>query len=144
MTVPACGGWPGWRRGSCTWRRPSRRGGWTGARVIWPPFYLSTRGWYMSAPAASMAIAAVRRWLKRGQWRRKMRARSAASLAILRVPGIYADDRLPLKRLREGTPALAPQDDVYTNHIHADDLARIIERALWRARPGRLYHASDD
>jgi len=70
--------------------------------------------------------------------------RRAASLAILRVPGIYADDRLPLKRLREGTPALAPQDDVYTNHIHADDLARIIERALWRARPGRIYHASDD
>jgi len=53
-------------------------------------------------------------------------------------------DRLPLKRLREGTPALAAGDDVYTNHIHADDLARIIERAIWRGRPGRVYHASDD
>jgi len=65
-------------------------------------------------------------------------------VAILRVPGIYAQDRLPLKRLREGTPALAAGDDVYTNHIHADDLARIIERAIWRGRPGRVYHASDD
>ncbi|PMQ15798.1 hypothetical protein JaAD80_13755 [Janthinobacterium sp. AD80] len=60
------------------------------------------------------------------------------------MPGIYADDRLPLKRLREGTPALAAADDVYTNHIHAEDLARIIERALWRGKPGRVYHASDD
>ena len=71
-------------------------------------------------------------------------ARRGASVAILRVPGIYAEDRLPLKRLREGTPALAAGDDVYTNHIHADDLARIIERAIWRGRPGRVYHASDD
>ncbi|WP_317203981.1 SDR family oxidoreductase [Janthinobacterium sp.] len=69
---------------------------------------------------------------------------SHSSLAILRVPGIYAADRLPLKRLREGTPALAPADDVYTNHIHADDLARIIALALFRALPGRVYHAVDD
>jgi nucleoside-diphosphate-sugar epimerase len=73
-------------------------------------------------------------------WARRRRAR----LAILRVPGIYASDRLPLKRLREGTPALAAQDDVYTNHIHADDLARIIALALFRSLPGRIYHAVDD
>jgi nucleoside-diphosphate-sugar epimerase len=65
-------------------------------------------------------------------------------LSILRVPGIYAENRLPLKRLEQGTPALSTQDDVYTNHIHADDLARIIERALWRGQPGRVYHAVDD
>ena len=73
-------------------------------------------------------------------WARRARGR----LAILRVPGIYAADRLPLRRLREGTPALRPEDDVYTNHIQADDLARIIVLALARARPGRVYHASDD
>ncbi len=67
-----------------------------------------------------------------------------ASVAILRVPGIYAADRLPLKRLQQGTPALQAQDDVYTNHIHADDLARIVALALWRARPQRVYHAVDD
>jgi nucleoside-diphosphate-sugar epimerase len=65
-------------------------------------------------------------------------------VAILRAPGIYAQDRLPLERLRAGTPALAPQDDVYTNHIHADDLARLALLALFRARPGRAYNASDD
>jgi nucleoside-diphosphate-sugar epimerase len=65
-------------------------------------------------------------------------------VSILRVPGIYAGDRLPLKRLQLGTPALIAQDDVYTNHIHADDLARVIARALFRGAPGRVYHAVDD
>ena len=70
--------------------------------------------------------------------------RTGSSAAILRVPGIYAADRLPFKRLQEGTPALRPEDDVYTNHIQADDLARIVALALFRARPGRVYHAADD
>ncbi|MFM9434821.1 nucleoside-diphosphate-sugar epimerase [Janthinobacterium sp. CG_23.3] len=69
---------------------------------------------------------------------------SHAVLSILRVPGIYAAERLPLKRLRLGTPALDAADDVYTNHIHADDLARIIACALRRGLPGRVYHAVDD
>jgi nucleoside-diphosphate-sugar epimerase len=62
----------------------------------------------------------------------------------LRVPGIYGAQRLPLERLKKGTPALAQQDDVYTNHIHADDLAHIIRLALVRGAPGRVYHAVDD
>ncbi len=69
---------------------------------------------------------------------------SRSTLSILRVPGIYASERLPLQRLQQGTPALREQDDVYTNHIHADDLAAIIVRALQRALPGRVYHAVDD
>ncbi|MES2902078.1 MAG: SDR family oxidoreductase [Pseudomonadota bacterium] len=70
--------------------------------------------------------------------------RRSARLAILRVPGIYARDRLPLKRLEQGTPALLAQQDVYTNHIHADDLARIVALALFRGLPGRIYHAVDN
>lgn len=68
---------------------------------------------------------------------------TGASLAILRVPGIYADDRLPLRRLEQGTPALRAEDDVYTSHVHADDLARIVLAALLRGRPGRVVHAVD-
>ena len=68
----------------------------------------------------------------------------AAGAAVLRVPGIYAHDRLPLERLRAGTPVLRAEDDVFTNHIHADDLARISLAALWRGRPGRLCNAVDD
>jgi nucleoside-diphosphate-sugar epimerase len=70
--------------------------------------------------------------------------RAHARLSILRVPGIYAADRLPIERLQKGTPVLLPEDDVYTNHVHADDLAHIIALALFRAQPGRIYHAADD
>lgn len=65
-------------------------------------------------------------------------------VSILRVPGIYAAERLPLERLRAGTPVLRAEQDPYTNHIHADDLARIVIAALSRGRAGRAYNASDD
>jgi nucleoside-diphosphate-sugar epimerase len=66
---------------------------------------------------------------------------------VLRVPGIYALDRDggdPRERVRRAAPLLAPDDDVYTNHIHADDLARACIAALFRGAPQRIYHASDD
>ena len=65
-------------------------------------------------------------------------------VSILRVPGIYAAERLPLARLKAGTPALETEQDSYTNHIHADDLARTVVAALSRGRGGRAYNASDD
>ncbi|MGU7781748.1 NAD-dependent epimerase/dehydratase family protein [Burkholderia sp. PU8-34] len=71
-------------------------------------------------------------------------ARGVLSARIVRIPGIYAANRLPLARLERGTPALEPADDVYTNHIHADDLAAILRRAAVRGRPSRAVHASDD
>ena len=64
-------------------------------------------------------------------------------VTILRAPGIYAADRLPLERIRRGTPALVARDDSYTNHIHADDLARLAWAALFRGRSQRIYHAVD-
>jgi nucleoside-diphosphate-sugar epimerase len=70
--------------------------------------------------------------------------RYGVALAILRAPGIYAATRLPLERLRQGTPALAHDDDIYTNHIHADDLARATIAAMFHARPSRAYNVSDD
>ncbi len=81
----------------------------------------------------------VRRW---GQ-----RLPGATRCALLRIPGIYALDREggdPRERVRRGSPVLLPEDDVYTNHIHADDLARACVLALWRAKPGRVLHVSDD
>ncbi|MDB5873493.1 MAG: nucleoside-diphosphate-sugar epimerase-like protein, partial [Ramlibacter sp.] len=67
--------------------------------------------------------------------------------AILRIPGIYAPNRergTPRERLLKGTPALVHEDDVYTSHIHADDLARAFAAALWRGRPQRVYNVCDD
>jgi nucleoside-diphosphate-sugar epimerase len=65
-------------------------------------------------------------------------------IVILRVPGIYAAERLPLERLRKGTPVLRAEDDVYTNHVHADDLAAVCVRALEADAPAGVYNASDD
>jgi len=86
---------------------------------------------------------AKRRVSAETQLRRATR-RGVLSASIVRIPGIYAGNRLPLARLHKGTPALAPGDDVYTNHIHADDLAAILVLAIRRARPQRVVHASDD
>jgi len=66
------------------------------------------------------------------------------ALVVLRAPGIYAADRLPLARLRAATPVLRDEDDVYTNHIHADDLAAIALRAFETDAPPGVYNASDD
>lgn len=70
--------------------------------------------------------------------------RSGVAVTILRAPGIYAEDRLPLKRLAAGTPALRPEDDAYTNHVHAEDLAHMAVAALRRGYPNRMYNAADD
>ena len=70
--------------------------------------------------------------------------RRGVEIVVLRVPGIYAADRLPLERLKSGTPVLRAKDDVYTNHVHADDLAAICVRALERDAPAGLYNAADD
>jgi nucleoside-diphosphate-sugar epimerase len=67
--------------------------------------------------------------------------------SVLRIPGIYALDREggdPRERVQRGAPLLDDAEDVYTNHIHADDLARICVAALFRSAPQRVYHASDD
>jgi len=64
--------------------------------------------------------------------------------SILRVPGIYAVERLPLERIRASLPAIVAEEDSYTNHIHADDLARIIVATLRNGESNRIYHASDD
>lgn len=69
--------------------------------------------------------------------------RAGVNVVILRVPGIYAADRLPLERIARGTPALLQAEDAYTNHIHADDLARIVLAALARGGAGRAYNAAD-
>ena len=114
--------------------------------------YVSTSGVYGDCGGAMIAETrsvkphnprAVRRVDAEQVWRDWAR-RTGSILSILRVPGIYAGERLPIERLKKQTPALRPEDDVYTNHIHADDLARITLKALFHGRPNRIYHAVDD
>ena len=113
--------------------------------------YLSTSGVYGDCAGARVPEhTALRPQSERARRRvdaeRRLRAwgrDSGVRISILRVPGIYAAERLPLDRLRAGTPALRPEEDVYTNHVHADDLAGIVLDTLARGRAQRAYNASD-
>jgi len=70
-----------------------------------------------------------------------------ARVTLLRIPGIYALDREggdPRVRVARGAAVLAAADDVYTNHIHADDLARACVAALLRGAPQRVLHVCDE
>lgn len=114
--------------------------------------YISTSGVYGDCGGAQVAetrpvrpaTVRARRRVDAERQLRRFGRRSGACVSILRAPGIYAADRLPLERLQKGTPALRPEDDVFTNHIHADDLAMLACAALRRGRPNRVYNASDD
>ena len=128
--------------------RAVTRGGSLPQRLV----YISTSGVYgdcggllvsETRPARPMTERAARR-LDAERQLRAWGAQTGVQVSILRVPGIYAVDRLPVARLRAGTPALVPEQDPYTNHIHADDLVRTILAALGRGRAGRAYNASDD
>ena len=114
--------------------------------------YISTTGVYGDCAGGRVdetrpCRAQTARGRRRVDAERRLRAfgrRNQVRVALLRAPGIYAGDRLPLERLRRGDPVLAADEDVHTNHIHAEDLARIACLALFRAGPGRAYNASDD
>lgn len=98
-----------------------------------------TRAVRPDTPRAHRRVDAERavRWL----------GRSGVATRILRIPGIYAPDReggTPRERLNKGTPVLRAEDDVYTSHIHADDLACACVSALFRGGPQRVFHVSDD
>ncbi len=70
-----------------------------------------------------------------------------ARVTLLRIPGIYAGNRPgghPRERLARGAPVLTAEHDGYTNHVHADDLARACVAALHRGPAQRVVHASDD
>jgi len=114
--------------------------------------YISTSGVY--GDCAGARVAETRRTApqtdrarRRGDAERSLRgfgAASACRVSILRAPGIYAADRLPLERLKKGMPVFRTEEDSYTNHIHAEDLGRACIAALERGAANRVYNASDD
>lgn len=114
--------------------------------------YVSTSGVYgdcagaridETRPVRPITQRALRRVDAERQLRRFGR-QNKVRVSILRAPGIYAQDRLPLERLQKGVCALRAEDDVYTNHIHADDLAMLVCAALRYGLANRCYNATDD
>jgi len=121
------------------------------ARIV----YASTTGVYgdrAGAPTAETATRrpATERARRRADAEERVRRHGRAhrvTATVLRVPGIYALDRAggdPRERVARGAPVLAAADDVYTGHIHADDLARACVAALHRGRPQRAVNVVDD
>lgn len=114
--------------------------------------YISTTGvygncdgaWVSETHPTQPATPRAKRRLSAESQLRQWGIRQGVTVSILRVPGIYAQDRLPLKRLHSGLPTLVQEEDSYTNHIHAEDLASMAAAAVFRGRPGRIYNAADD
>ena len=114
--------------------------------------YISTSGVYgdcggaqvtEARPVHAQTARALRR-VDAEQVLRRFGRRNRVAVSVLRAPGIYAADRLPLERVRRADPVLKRDEDVHTNHIHAEDLAYLCCIALSRASAGRVYNASDD
>ena len=117
--------------------------------------YASTTGVYGDAGGAKFdetrpvapGSDRARRRVDAEQRLRQFGRETGVAVTLLRIPGIYAGDRAgghPRERLARGTPVLRAQDDVYTNHIHADDLARACVAALWRGGRQRVINVCDD
>ena len=114
------------------------------ARVI----YLSTTGVFgvrdgsvvnEDTPPAPWNSQGEARWLSEEAYQE-----SGVSLTALRLPAIYGPDRGVLFSLRAGTYRIVDSGDNWTNRIHVDDLALIIERVLARRPLPRVLCVSDD
>jgi nucleoside-diphosphate-sugar epimerase len=114
--------------------------------------YISTTGVYgdcagalvsETRPAAAISARGQRRVAAENLLRQRGRC-GTTRVSLLRAPGIYASDRLPLDRIRRGDPVLSAAEDVFTNHIHAEDLARACVAALERGGANRAYNICDD
>ena len=129
---------------------PAPRPGMLPRRIV----YISTTGvygnrggeWVDETSQLKPESARARRRVDAERWLRKWGRMHAVAITVLRAPGIYAHDRLPLDRLRRQTPVLMQSDDVYTNHIHAEDLAGAVIQALRHPRPKRwrVFNVVDD
>jgi nucleoside-diphosphate-sugar epimerase len=118
------------------------------ARLI----YLSTTGVYgdhagayvdEETPATPLSARARRRVAAETGLRRWAEA-MRVSWCILRVAGIYGPGRLPLERLRDREPAIAPAEALPTNRIQVDDLvSACVAGALSPAADRRVVNVTD-
>lgn len=114
--------------------------------------YVSTTGvygdcggaWIDETRTLNPSTSRARRRVDAERTLRAWGRRTGVVVSILRVPGIYSEVRLPVDRLRNRTPALIAEDDVFTNHVHADDLARAAVAAMRFGKPGRIYNVVDN
>jgi len=117
-----------------------RAGGWVSETT---PVQPTTPRAKRRVDAEQQIRQAIKPGLPGGRLRGPLRRRPSLQAVILRVPGIYAAERLPEERLRNRLPVANGTGDGYTNHIHADDLARLTVLGLMRMRSGRVFNTVD-
>lgn len=64
-------------------------------------------------------------------------------VVILRVPGIYGPERIPLNKIKQGCKIIKQEQSGYTNLIHVNDLVTILINAMQKGQPGEIYNISD-
>ena len=103
--------------------------------------------WIDETRAVNPTTPRAQRRVDAENWLQAWGRRGMPRVNLLRIPGIYALDReggTPRERLARGTPVLQAADDVYTNHVHADDLARATVLSLWRGPKLQTLNVNDD
>ncbi len=112
--------------------------------------YVSTTGVYGNAlgdwidertPVNAQSERAKRR--VHAEQQVKTALRLGMRVQVLRAPGIYGDSRLPTERLKAGTPALLPEEDSWSNHIHELDLARLSVWSNFKSKGWLVVNACD-
>jgi nucleoside-diphosphate-sugar epimerase len=113
--------------------------------------YLSTTGLYGDCHGAWIdetctvhptADRAKRRWHAEQLVTRIANERGFEYL-IMRVPGIYGKNRLPLAKIKAAQPVLESSVAPYTNRIHEDDLATAALALLDKGKSGEIYNITD-
>jgi nucleoside-diphosphate-sugar epimerase len=113
--------------------------------------YVSTTGVYghtggtvvdEATPVAPGNDRARRRVAAEGAATSWCAARGVRSV-VLRVPGIYGPNRLPLDRLERGEAVLRPDEAGPGNRIHVDDLVTTMVAAIDRPEARGVYNVSD-
>ena len=112
--------------------------------------YVSTTGVYGNAqgqwineytPLNAQSERAKRRVHAETQLR--LGLKHGVHIHLLRAPGIYGDNRLPIDRIKNGTPALLPAEDAWSNHIHELDLGRLCHWVNYKGGVFEVLNACD-
>jgi len=120
----------------------------TPSRIV----YMSTTGVYGDTGGASVdESSAVEPATDRARARldaeravRDWATAHGSEWVVLRVPGIYGPGRLPLERIRRGTPAIRESEAGPGNRIHVDDLVRVcVAAGTVPTAADRTYNVGD-
>jgi len=99
--------------------------------------------WIDEMRPANPQVDRARRRLSAEVLLKKYCEKNKVQLIIFRVPGIYAVDKLPIKRISSGEPIVNAQDSGYTNRIHADDLVSFCVEAIIEKVQSGIYNCCD-